>query len=68
MFLEILVPLYSAVHGNWPLKELAELADWPAACGMVARGGCSFAWNFTVTRPTAFVEAERRTRPTMTLH
>jgi hypothetical protein len=25
-----------------------ELTDGPAECGKVARGGCSFAWNFSV--------------------
>ena len=38
MFLRNFGAIYSAVHGNWPLKEMAELADWPAACGTVARG------------------------------
>jgi len=61
MFLRNFGAIYSAVHGNWPLKELVELADWPASCGTVA-------WNFTVTRSTAFTEAKRRTGPTMTLH
>jgi len=36
------------------------LADRPAGCGEVARSGCSFAWNFSQTRSTVFVEAERR--------
>jgi len=30
--------LYSAVHGFWPVEELAELADGPAGCGEVAKG------------------------------
>ena len=34
----------------WPLKELAELADGPAGCGELARGGCLFASNFSATR------------------
>jgi len=36
---ELLVPIYSAVHSYWPLKELAEMADWPAAYSKVARVG-----------------------------
>ena len=39
------VLLYSAVHGFWSLVDLAELAEGPAGCGEVARGGCLFAWN-----------------------
>jgi hypothetical protein len=31
------------------VEESAELADEPSGCGEVARGRCSFAWNFTVT-------------------
>lgn len=34
----------------WPLEELDELAAVPTGCGEVARGGCLFAWNFSVTR------------------
>jgi hypothetical protein len=58
---------YSAGHGFWPVLELAELADRPTECGDVARGGCSSAWNFNVTRSTVLSEVERRTRPNMTL-
>jgi hypothetical protein len=43
------------------------LADGPTGCGEVARGGCSSAWNFSVTRTTVLTEAERRTRSDMTL-
>jgi len=38
MFLRNFGCTYSAVHSNWPLKELVELVDWPAACATVARG------------------------------
>jgi hypothetical protein len=41
---------YIAVHRFWPVEELAELADGPSGCGGVARGGCLFDWNFSVTR------------------
>ena len=34
------------------MEDLAELADVPTGCGEVARGGCSYAWNFSVTRST----------------
>lgn len=27
-------------------------ADGPIWCGEVARGGCVFTWNFSVTKPT----------------
>ena len=39
------VILYSAVHGFWPVVNLAELTEEPARCGEVARGGRLFAWN-----------------------
>jgi len=32
----------------WPM-ELAELADGPTRCAEVGKGGCSFAWNISVT-------------------
>ena len=51
----------------WSAGDLAELADGPTGCGEVARGGCLFAWNFSVTRSTVLTEAER-TRPNATLH
>jgi hypothetical protein len=41
--------LYSAIHSFWPVEELEELTDGPTGCGEVARGGCLFAWNFSVT-------------------
>ena len=41
---------YSVVLAFWPLEELDELAAVPTGCGEVARGGCLFAWNFSVTR------------------
>jgi len=44
------------------VEKLAVLADGPIGCGEEARGGCSFAWNFSVTRTTVLTRAERRTR------
>ena len=38
------------MHGFWPVEETADLADGPTGAGEVARGGCLFAWNFSVTR------------------
>ena len=35
--------------------------------GEVARRGCLFAWNFSVTRAAVFTETERRTKPITTL-
>jgi len=49
--------VYSAVHGFRPV-ELAELADRPTGCGEDARGGCLFAWNFSVTRPAVLTKEE----------
>jgi len=46
---------YSPVHGFWPAEDLAELADEPTGCGEVARGGCFFASNFSVTRSSVLV-------------
>jgi hypothetical protein len=42
-----------------------ELADGSTGCVEVARGGCLFAWNFSVTRSTVPTEKERRTRANM---
>jgi len=47
------------MHGFWPLEEIAELADGPTGCTEVARGGCLFAWNFSVSRSTVLTETER---------
>ena len=45
------------MHGVWPVEELAKLAYGPTGCGEMARGGCLFAWNFSVTRPTVVTGA-----------
>jgi hypothetical protein len=55
--------VYGAVRGFWQVEDSAELADGPAGCGEVARGGCLFVWNFSVTRSTVLTEVERRTEP-----
>ena len=47
------------MHGFWPEEKLAKMADGPARCGEVARGGCLFAWNFSVAMLTVFTGAER---------
>jgi hypothetical protein len=47
----------------WPVQQSAELADRPIGCGEVARGGCSFVWNLSVTRSPFFYGAKRKTRP-----
>ena len=49
------------------MEESAEVADGPTESGEVARGGCSFAWNFSVRRSTVLRETERRIRPDLTL-
>jgi len=55
------------VHSFWPVKQLAELANGPNGRGKVARGECSFAWNFSMARSTILMEAQKRTRPNMTM-
>jgi hypothetical protein len=55
------------VHGFWPVEELAELADGPIEYGEVVRGGCLFAWNFSVTRPNVLMETEGKNGPNMTM-
>ena len=54
------------MNGFWQV-ELAEQADVPTESGEVARGGCSFAWNLSVTRSIVLPEAERRKRQNLTL-
>jgi hypothetical protein len=44
----------------WLVEDLAELVDRPTGGGAMARGGCLFAWNFSVTSSTVLMEAERR--------
>ena len=39
--------------------------DGPIWCVEVARGGCVFAWNFSVTKPAVLTETESRARPNM---
>ena len=55
------------MDGFWSVEELAVLADEPAGCGEMARGGCLCAWNLSVTRSAVFKEAERGSRPNMEL-
>jgi hypothetical protein len=45
----------------WPAQELVLLANGPTRCGEVSRGGCLFARNIRVARPTVFTEAQGRT-------
>jgi hypothetical protein len=48
------------VHGFWLVGDLAELENGSNWCGEVVRGGCVFAWNFSVTKPTV-LNRERET-------
>ena len=48
-------------------EALGELAVWPTVCSEVAKRGCLFAWNFSVTRTAVFTQTEGRTRPITTL-
>ena len=43
----------------WPVEELTKLADEPTGRGEVAKGGCSFAWNFGATRSPALPRGRR---------
>jgi len=52
------------VHRFWVVEELV---DGPTGCGKVARGGCSFAWNFSVAMSNVLPEVERRTTRNTTL-
>ena len=52
--------MYSTLLHFWPGEELTELADGPTGCGQVARGGCLFAWNFSMTRLTVLTGVEGR--------
>jgi hypothetical protein len=47
--------------------ELVELAEGPTGCCKMARGGCRYAWNFSVTRSAVIEVAERRSRSNMAL-
>ena len=60
---DMIILLCSALHGFWLMKGLAELVDEPTGCGEGVRGGCLFAWNFSVTWPNVLTEVERRPRP-----
>jgi hypothetical protein len=62
----VLYMICGVVHGFWPAKKLAELADGATGCDEVASGGCLFAWNFTVARSTVLTQAGR-TRANTTL-
>ena len=67
IYIYIYIYIYIAVHCFWLVEELAY---GPTGCGEVARGGCSFAWNFSVTRSNVLTEVERRTtrNTTLSLH
>ena len=49
------------------MEDSAELADGLSGCGEMARGGCSFAWSFGVTRSVVLTGVERSAGPIMTL-
>jgi len=44
--------LYCMLLRFWLVEDLGELSGGPAGCSEVTRGGCSYAWNFSVTRST----------------
>ena len=52
--------IYSTLLHFWLVEELAELADKGTGCGEMARGGCLFAWNFSVTRSALLKEMESK--------
>jgi hypothetical protein len=49
------------------VEEVAELAEGSSECGELLRGGCLFAWKFSVTRSAVCIEMERGTGPNVTL-
>lgn len=55
------------MDGFWSVEELVELVDGPTGCGKMARGGCLYARNFSVTMSTVLKVGERRGRPNMML-
>ena len=50
------------------MEEIAELADGPTGCDQLARGGCLFACNFSVTRSTVLTQAERTRSNLLSMH
>ena len=48
------------MHHGVSKEESAQLADCPIGCGEVARGGCLFACNVSLTRSTVSTEGEGR--------
>lgn len=51
---------YSTLLCFWPVEGIAKLGDGPTGCHEVVKCGCSFAWNFSMTRSAAITEVERR--------
>ena len=57
---DVTVNRYGTLLLFCPVEDNTELADGPTGSGQVARGGCLFAWNFSVTRPNVLAEARRQ--------
>jgi len=49
---------YNAAPELWPVEKLKELVDGSTGSDEGARGGCLFAWNFSVVRSTLLTQAE----------
>jgi hypothetical protein len=49
--------VYSAAPELWPVK-LEELVDGSTGSDEVVRGGCLFAWKFSVVRSTLLTQAQ----------
>ena len=45
------------------MEDLTLLGNGPSECSEMARGGGSYAWNFSVTQSPVLTKAERRARP-----
>lgn len=58
--LPVYAVLYSTLFHFWLVGELVELADRGTGCGEMARGGCLFAWNFSVIRSALLMETESK--------
>ena len=52
--------VYSTLFRLWPVEDFAQLENWPTGSHEVARVGCIFTWNYSVTRSTVLTEADRR--------
>jgi hypothetical protein len=48
------------VNDFWPVEDLAELSEGLTGCGEEARGGCLFAFNFSVMSSAVHNKGEEK--------